>query len=57
MQKKLFTIRDKNDSQTLPLFFSDKTVAKTKRDELNTDLEVPRYVVTYGPDHRKTNGR
>lgn len=55
--KKLFAIRDRNNNALLTTFFSEKASAKKQRNELNAELDKPRYVVTYGPDHRKANGR
>ncbi len=56
--KKLFAIREASTNKLLPnLFFSDKMQAKTYRESVNpkddNNKEVMKYVVTYGPDHRK----
>ena len=49
MKLRLFAIRDLNTGRILQdLFFSSKSEAKVKRDELG----APTHCVTYGPDHR-----
>lgn len=37
-------------------YFSDKKLAKAKRQELNGDCRNLRYVVSPGPDHRNFKG-
>ena len=47
--KKLFIIRKGRRGPAIPdEFFSDKMLAKQRRDELGSE-----YVVSYGPDHKK----
>ena len=49
--KKLFIIRKGRRGPAIPdEFFSDKMIAKQRRDELGSE-----YVVSYGPDHKKYN--
>lgn len=54
--KKLYTILDRTTGKTLDEFFSNKDVAKNRRDELNgerpDDPNAMRFVVAHGPDHR-----
>ena len=33
------------------IYFDDKERAKRQRDELNTNLDQPIFVVSHGPDH------
>ena len=50
MNLRLFAIRSLTTNKIIPdLFFSDKAIAKTKRDELGETT----HCVTYGPDHRR----
>lgn len=60
---KLFQITDIRTQQAVPgEYFNDKMKAKTRRRELNGDLEgqpAPKnlwYVVSPGPDHKDFNG-
>lgn len=53
MKLRLFALRDTATNKTIPeLYFSDKQAAKTERDARNK--QGGNYVVTPGPDHRKT---
>lgn len=53
MKLRLFALRDTQTNKTVPdLYFAGKPEAKRKRDELNAGAS--RYVVTAGPDHRKS---
>jgi hypothetical protein len=40
------------DSSGQILYFNDKEIAKRNRDELNTGVNPPIFVVSNGPDHR-----
>lgn len=41
------------DSEGVPLYFSDKQVAKTYRNTLKSDIAGPQgYTVGVGPDHK-----
>ena len=40
------------DSSGQILYFNDKEIAKRNRDELNTGVTPPIFVVSNGPDHR-----
>lgn len=52
MKLRLFAIRDTSSNKLIPdANFSDKKAAKAERDRLGG---APRFVVTHGPDHRKT---
>jgi hypothetical protein len=56
--KKLFALRNRATGELGDQFFSDKQRAKAYRDELNggkpdnPETNV-KWVVTYGPEHRK----
>ena len=39
------------DSRGFIIYFDDKERAKRNRDELNTGLDRPIFVVSHGPDH------
>jgi hypothetical protein len=39
------------DSKGNLIYFDDKEKAKRQRDELNTGLDRPIFVVSHGPDH------
>ena len=39
------------DSKGHLIYFDDKEKAKRQRDELNTGLDRPIFVVSHGPDH------
>ena len=39
------------------IYFDDKERAKRNRDELNTGLDQPIFVVSHGPDHRPKSER
>jgi hypothetical protein len=53
---KLFSVKHVHTRTILPEHFPSKPAAKKYRDELN--LFAPgTYVVTPGPDHRKTQGK
>jgi hypothetical protein len=56
MAKRLFALRDTQHNRVGEPYFDDRMAAKAMRKQLNTrdsnGLEVLRYVVTYGPDHR-----
>lgn len=39
------------DSKGFIIYFDDKEKAKRQRDELNTGLDRPIFVVSHGPDH------
>lgn len=53
--KKLFTIRDTRTNCCVPdSFFSTKPAAKRARDEFNSAAGSNVFVVTPGPDHRKS---
>lgn len=39
------------DSKGHLIYFDDKERAKRQRDELNTGLDRPIFVVSHGPDH------
>lgn len=54
--KKLFALRDTRTNKITTTYFGDKQKAKEARDELNSS-EGNHYVVTRGPDHKKSNGR
>lgn len=51
MNKRLFVLRKYKNGPVIPdLFFGNKMIAKAKRDQLGGDT-----VVSYGPDHRRSN--
>ncbi len=41
-----------HDSSGQILYFNDKEIAKRNRDELNTGVTPPIFVVSNGPDHK-----
>ena len=45
------------DSTGRILYFNDKESAKRNRDELNTGLDRPIFVVSNGPDHKPKSER
>jgi len=45
------------DSTGRIIYFNDKESAKRQRDELNTGLQRPIFVVSHGPDHRPKSER
>ena len=50
MKLRLFALRDSHTNKHVPdLYFSDKSMAKRKRDELNSGTD--QYRVSHGPDH------
>lgn len=55
MKLRLYAVRDTVSGQLLPdSYSSSKPEAKRLRDQLNEgDCPPLRYVVTYGPDHRR----
>lgn len=56
MGLRLYQITDTTSKKPVEgLYFSDKKLAKTKRQELNNTKSL-RYVVSPGPDHRNYRG-
>lgn len=45
------------DSKGFIIYFNDKEKAKRTRDELNTGLDRPIFVVSHGPDHQPKSER
>ncbi len=45
------------DSKGHLIYFDDKEKAKRTRDELNTGLDRPIFVVSHGPDHQPKSER
>jgi hypothetical protein len=45
------------DSRGFVVYFDDKESAKRQRDELNTGLTQPIFVVSHGPDHVPRSNR
>lgn len=45
------------DSKGHIIYFDDKERAKRNRDELNTGLDQPVFVVSHGPDHTPKSER
>lgn len=45
------------DSRGFIVYFDDKERAKRNRDELNTGLDRPIFVVSHGPDHQPKSER
>lgn len=45
------------DSRGFIVYFDNKEKAKRTRDELNTGLDRPIFVVSHGPDHRPKSER
>ena len=45
------------DSKGFIIYFDDKEKAKRTRDELNTGLDRPIFVVSHGPDHQPKSER
>lgn len=45
------------DSKGHLIYFDDKEKAKRQRDELNTGLDRPIFVVSHGPDHQPKSER
>lgn len=45
------------DSKGHFIYFDDKERAKRNRDELNTGLDRPIFVVSHGPDHKPKSER
>ena len=57
MAKRLYQITDTQTRKPVPeTFFSEKRLAKSKREELNEDQVGLRYVVSPGPDHKNYKG-
>lgn len=55
MKLRLFTLR--SGAQRSTEFFSDKSAAKKRRDELNELKPSTPWVVTPGPDHHRYAGK
>lgn len=55
MKLRLFSIRDTQTGKTLPDHYASKPEARVERDRLNGSPghNGCRYVITYGPDHRR----
>ena len=54
---RLFQVRDSQTRKVLEQTFSEKRMAKQFRDEMNESHQhATRFVVTYGPDHRRFQG-
>lgn len=45
------------DSRGFIIYFNDKEKAKRQRDELNSGLDQPIFVVSLGPDHTPKSER
>lgn len=57
MAKRLYQITDTQTRKAVPeTFFSEKRLAKAKREELNEGQLGLRYVVSPGPDHKNYKG-
>lgn len=57
MSKRLYQITDTQTRKAVPdTFFSEKRLAKAKREELNQGQLGLRYVVSPGPDHKNYKG-
>ncbi len=53
MNLRLFGLKDRRTGKTIPdTYFNSKDAAKRVRDTLNNG--GTRYVLAYGPDHRKS---
>lgn len=57
MSKRLYQVTDTQTRKPVPeTFFSEKRLAKSKREELNASQIGLRYVVSPGPDHKNYKG-
>lgn len=57
MSKRLYQVTDTQTRKPVPeTFFSEKRLAKSKREELNASQIGLRYIVSPGPDHKNYKG-